>query len=129
MILKLNIADDTLGFSFEKKIDQKGVDELKSTIEDRLKHHKKINLYIEEDDVDEIEMGAIFEHVLYEMSHSNRIRKVAIVSDRKWIRGIAKLKDLLIETDVQAFESKDRVDALCWVTKLSKVLPSPDDEK
>lgn len=117
MFVELNITDDTMGFVFENAMLQIDVNEVKSRIAVKLKEHKKINLYIEEDQVDEIEMGAFFSKVFYDMQHADQIKKIAVVSNRKWVRGIAKIKGILIKTDVAAFELTDRVDALCWVMK------------
>lgn len=121
MIVELNIADDTLGFVYENLLEQTGVDEIKKAIEKKLEVHQRINIYLEEDDVDEIELRAFLDHVVFDIIHADRIRKVAIVSNRKWIRGMAKIKDLIVPTEVKAFASKDRVDALCWVVKIDTV--------
>lgn len=121
MIIELNIADDTLGFVFENELEQSDVNEIKDAIQSKLTKYKKVSLYLEEDNVDEIKINAFIDHVFFDLSHADRIRKIAIVSNRKWIRAAAKIKDILMSSDVESFELKDRVDALCWVMKLSKV--------
>lgn len=117
MIIELNIADDTLGFVYENKLAQDGVNQVKAAIEKKLESYDKINIYLEEDDVDEIAIGAFLDHTFFDISYAKRIDKLAIVSNRSWIRKVADLKDLLMTTDVKAFSSKKRVDALCWVMK------------
>lgn len=117
MVVELNITEDTMGFVFENIISQAGVDEMKSRIASKLKGHKIINLYIEEDQVNEIKLGAFFDQVFFDISYQDRIKKLAVVSDRRWVRGISKLKDLLINTEVRAFELTERVEAICWVMK------------
>lgn len=115
MVVELNITNDTIGFVFENAMLQDDINEVKSRIAAKLKNLKKINLYIEEDEVDDIKMGAFMSKVFYDIKHEEHIKKIAVVSNRKWIRGVAKIKDILIKTDVQAFELTERVDALCWV--------------
>ncbi|WP_339849766.1 STAS/SEC14 domain-containing protein [Dokdonia sp. Asnod1-B02] len=117
MIIELNIADDTLGFVYENKIAQDGVNQVKAAIEKKLESHDKINIYLEEDDVDEIEIRAFIDHTFFDISYAKRINRLVIVSNRSWIRRVVRLKDLLMTSDVKAFSSKKRVDALCWVMK------------
>jgi len=119
MIVELNIAEDTIGIVFENAIDQGDVDTIQSEILSKLKKYKLVNLFLEEDEVEDVELSAFFDQLFFDIKHADRINKVAIVSDRTWVRGLAKLKDLLVTSDVKTFSLKRRVDAICWIMNKS----------
>ncbi|RMB62914.1 STAS/SEC14 domain-containing protein [Dokdonia sinensis] len=117
MIVELNIAGDTVGFVFENAITQGDVKAIQRKIKETLSSNANINLYLEEDEVDDIKMGAFMNQVFFDVKHSANIRKIAIVSDRKWIQAITIAKDILVQANVEAFTLKERVDAICWIMK------------
>lgn len=115
MIVELNIAEDTVGFVFENFLNQQDVDDVKEKILKTLETYDNINLYLEEDEVDDIKMTAFMDQVFFDLKHSPNFRKVAIVSNRKWIQGVAIAKDILSQANVEAFCLDERVDAVCWI--------------
>lgn len=117
MIVQLNITDDTVGFVFENFLNKYDTDEIKEAVLSKLKKFKKINLYLEEDEVDEIKMSAFIDQVIFDLKHADRFDKIAIVSNRKWIHGVTKIKDFLVSSNVKAFDLTERVEALCWIMR------------
>jgi len=117
MIIELNIADDTLGFVYEKKLSQDCVNQVKDAIEKKLKTHKMINIYLDDDDVDEIKIAAFLDQTFFDITYTKRIYRLAIVSNKPWVRRVTNLKSLLMTSKVKTFTANNRVDALCWVIK------------
>lgn len=117
MVVELNIADDTVGFVFENAITHDDVNEIQRKMKSTMAAYDNINLYLEEDEVDDIKMSAFMDQVIFDMKHSTNIRKIAIVSDRKWIKAVTLIKDTLVQANVEAFTLKERVDAICWIMK------------
>ena len=122
MVIELNIADDAVAFVFENAIRQVDVNEVKRRILDKLSERKNVSLYLEEDDVDEIKLRAFFDQVFFDIKHSDRIDKVAIVTDRTWIQTLSRIKDRLISSDVRVYDLKERVDAVCWIMSPTQLM-------
>lgn len=117
MVVELNITEDTAGFVLENVLHQDDTDAIKTAILAKFEKYKTINLYLEEDEVDDIKLSAFIKHALFDIQHGNRFHKIAIVSNRRWIRGVSKVKDLLLSAEVRAYDQAERVKALCWIMK------------
>ncbi len=121
MVVTLNISERVVGFVFEKKLDQDGVDQIKESILDKLEKHESISLYIEEDNTEDVNLKALIEEMLFNINHSNRFERVAVVTDRDWIRHLSSLKGVLMDSDLKTFTLEERIDALSWIIQSSNL--------
>ncbi|TVZ52134.1 SpoIIAA-like protein [Dokdonia sp. Hel_I_53] len=121
MVVTLNISERVIGFVFEKKLDQEGVDEIKESILEKLEKYESINLYLEEDDTEDVNLKALMEEMLFNINHSNRFERVAVVTDRDWIRNLSTFKGVLMDSELKTFTLGERVDALSWIIQSSNL--------
>lgn len=117
MLSSFSFADDTVGFLIEGKFDDTLVDNLTNRISEKLELFERINLYLEDSDIEEFSILALIKEILFKMEHSKRFHKIALVSDRKWIVMCGKIEGILMDAEIKNFASEDRMDAINWIAQ------------
>lgn len=108
-------SDKVIGVVIEDEINEDTLKGIKSLVNAKASEHHAINLYLEDRYNNGITLTAVLKDLLYEMSHDEPFFKIAVVTDKKLFRSIAKLKNMLLNIKVQSFEQKDRIQAMNWV--------------
>ncbi|WP_052383881.1 STAS/SEC14 domain-containing protein [Litchfieldella xinjiangensis] len=102
---------------------QQGID----AIEAVKKLHSRISVYAEIDDMRWMTATALlrdFGYGLSQLGDLNHYYRVAVVSDRSWVRPVTELESRLLSSpEVRAFATQDKAAAKAWVM----VMPSGAD--
>ena len=117
MLSNFSFSDSTVGFLIEGKFDTKTVDKLISDIEEKLKIYDRINLYIEDVGIETFYIPALIKEILFKLKHKDRFHKVALISNRKWIRACGNISSLFTDSITQNFTSEDRLKAMTWIAR------------
>lgn len=108
-------AEHVVGFMVTEEINQEKVEEILSKIKDRLEKVSSISLYVEDESDEGISVGAFFKAMDFHFSHSEELKKIAIVTDDKLFKKSMVIKDLVVSAEVKSFERKERLKAMNWV--------------
>lgn len=111
-----NQEDKILAFRVNGKISKEEIDELGVMLEDKLKFHKKINIYAEIKNLEGYSsIDALFTDLKLTLKHFTDVEKVAIVTEDKWIENLAHVTDNIIGSDVRHFHMSQEPEAIEWV--------------
>lgn len=122
MLKIIPAQDDVIAMSFEGKITAEDVDQSYDLIDEKLKSGEKISAYFELCDEFEVETEAVKRDLTRAheiLGKLKQFERVAFVSDVSWIRGVAKLEDLLFGRDdleMQVYNESEAEHALAWVS-------------
>ena len=117
MFLNFSFSNGAVGYIADGVIDNKAVYYLRNEILQKLKEHKKINLYLEDAGVAHFSLNSIVTTLFFPHKHRNRFKKVAIVTDRKWIYFLTGLNGVFISATVRNYSTKKRKEAIAWISE------------
>ena len=87
-------------------------------VEAALEGDKQLRLlYLIEDDVSGFSAGAAWQDTKVGLGHYNRWEKVAVVSDKDWLRHSVDIFGYLIPGEVKAFTHSEEAEARTWVVR------------
>lgn len=88
------------------------------TVEDALKHHRKVRLFYQIDSsFTGIEPGAIWHDFKIGMGHLLRWERIAVVTDVKWISYVFRAFSFLIPCQVKLFRVNETTQAQAWIVE------------
>jgi len=117
MLADFSFADDTIGYMIEGDMNHKTITELRNLVLEKLKTHDRINLYLEDRSITKFTFSAAAIGMLFPLEHARRFRKIALVTDRKWIHTLASIDNILIKADLLHFAKEDRIKAMSWIAQ------------
>lgn len=117
MLSSFSFSKDTVGFLIEGVMDEDAMDKLHERILEKQSQFDKINLYLEDADIERFTMPAIVSQLMFKLEHSKKFRKVALVTDRKWIHLCGSLENMFLGATVKSFDTEDRMDAMSWIAQ------------
>jgi hypothetical protein len=92
-------------------------DVLDPAIEEALKRHDKIRLlYVLGDEFDGYAPGAAWEDTKLGVGHWGSWERIAVATDREWIRDALKMLGWMLPGEVRSFHSGERADATAWIS-------------
>jgi len=115
MLSNFSFSKDTLGFIIQGKVDEASIRELQGRVLEMLETYEKINLYLEDDGIESFTLPAVIDEILFKIEHGDRFNKVALVTDRKWIKMCGHIENILIPATVKNFDVSERLKAIEWV--------------
>lgn len=115
MLLNFSFSDNAIGYIVEGKMDYAAITELKSAILKKFEEHDTINLYLEDNNIERFTLDAVFIASIFPRQHANRLDKIAMVTNRKWIHAIANFNKAVIGKDMRNFTVDQRLDAISWI--------------
>lgn len=115
MFNSFSFAENTVGFIIDDKFNDEIITKLHKEIEDKLKKYDKINLYLEDANIQSFALSAVVDDILFKFKNSEHFAKVALVTDRKWIQACAAIENFFFEGTVRTFPSEERMDAMNWI--------------
>lgn len=118
-MLELIDLDDprVIGLRVGAEVKAEEVEKAIGATEERLKDTDKVRLYCEIPDLESVSAKALQKEISYGLKNVDKFEKVAIVSDKAWLRALAELEDKLFPTmEEKAFKMKERKAAEEWVT-------------
>lgn len=117
MFLNFSFANDAVGYIIEGSMDSKAIRLLKDEILEMLEKHDQINLYLEDAGIDHFSIDSVIIATLFPHEHKQRFRKVAMVTDRKWIHMLASMNRFLLGENFKNFTTERRLEAIAWIAE------------
>ena len=112
------LPDNVIGFVVKGKVTSDDYEKvLTPAIESALENNEKIRLlYVLGADFTGFSGGAMWEDGQLGLEHITRWDRIALVSDKEWIRHAVNAFGYLIPGKVKVFDLDDEADASAWVT-------------
>lgn len=117
MFSDFSFSDDTVGFLIEGDFNTELSLELHARILQKLKEYDRINLYLEDSNIENFSLDAVFEDIRFKVRNAERFNKVALVSDRRWIKLCAALEGVFTGMNIKSFSTDDRLKAMSWIAE------------
>ena len=109
-------ADKIIALEIDGWIDAEDIDRITELIEKRLNTGEKLRIYAEVNNFSGMSLGALIKDLRFSLQHLQDFEKEAIVSDRKWLEGLAALGNTLFSgIEVKHFTPDEKDRALTWV--------------
>lgn len=84
-------------------------------IEQQIDQYGKINLLVELKNFQGWTLGAAWEDTKFGIRHFNDIKRLAIVGDQNWEKGMAFFAKAFTMAEVKYFDTSSRKEAISWV--------------
>lgn len=123
MLQKLDLGNENVvAFRWEGKFDEKAFKQSLVQFLPELQSRYKMNIYIEITDIDGVEAKALYEDIKFSFKNLNELRekieKVAIVTDKDWIRNLSETSSKFIPgIKLKAFTFDEAGTALMYVNE------------
>lgn len=109
-------ANNVIGISIKGNVNTKDFELVTNFIREVEIHYEFLRIYVEIEDIDGFSLETLLKEFEFTLSHFHRFEKQAIVIDKKWIRKLESMKDLLVASvKVKCFTFEDRCEASCWI--------------
>jgi len=93
------------------------IEKLNGLIKEKLEDFDKINLYLEDSNVDSVSFPALLKEMEFKFNYAKCFNKVAIVTDRTVLNLIVDMEKLIAAYKIQSFSSSDRLQAMNWISE------------
>lgn len=117
MVSNFEFAENVVGIIIDTDIDEELIRKVQSRIDEKLKVHKKINLFFEIRRGNKMTFMAFINQMGFNVSHNRRFNKIAVVTDIGWLQNSFTIKDLLVAAEIKTFCSNHRMNALSWISQ------------
>jgi hypothetical protein len=112
-----DVPDSVLGFRASGELtsdDYKNV--LVPAVEAALRSRDKLRLlYLLGEDVTGFSAGAAWQDTKVGMEHVSRWEKIAVVTDKDWLRHSVNIFGYLIPAEIKVFPAAEEADARAWI--------------
>lgn len=116
MIERIPVEDKNIfAFKAKGKLTEADYQEFLPQLEELIRKHGRISLYVELEDFDGWEAGAAWEDFRFGMRHDRDFEKIAIVGDKGWEKPLVKLADLMTRTRIRFFHKDEQKKAWDWL--------------
>lgn len=116
-----NDYDNVVAIHMKGELTTKDYEPVVNLLEDKIKNYGKINLYCEVDEMEEVEAGAIWKDLKFDVKHFNDFERVAMVGDKQWLEWGAKFAKPFTSAEVKYFDMSEKAEAMQWVVAESNV--------
>jgi len=106
---------NVLGFKISDKITGEDVEQLARIMARAIASHGKIRLLIEIEGFRHMEPDALVEKLQFAKDHADDIERMAVLSDRVWIKAWLKVGGLLTRTEAEHFLRSEMEAAWRWL--------------
>ncbi len=108
--------DAVIGLRIDSKIELSDIERLEREVDERLKTHEKLRVYVEMKHFAGISIEALFEDLKMAFSHFKDFDRKAVVCDAKWVDRAAKISNKIFTSiEVQCFPFDRQPEAMAWV--------------
>lgn len=109
-------SDNIIGLNIDGWIEAEDIQKVAELIETKLNHEVKLRVYAEVNNWSGMSLAAFMQDLKFSLKHLNDFEKEAIVSDRKWLEGLAALGNTLFPSiEVKHFSLEEKDQALAWI--------------
>lgn len=88
---------------------------IQKMLQEKIRKHDQISIYLEDRNSDGISLTAVLKDLVFEMKRQRSFQKIAVVTDARFFKLVTDLKEKLVATEVESFDSEDRLKAMNWV--------------
>jgi len=123
MLTMLDISsENVVALRADGTLDEGDVARIADALDDALAAHERIRVYFETGEVLGITPRGLWEDIRYGVRRfrdlASRIERVALVTDKAWLRTLAELEGKLFPAvEERAFPLADREEALGWIAQ------------
>ena len=107
--------NDTVGLRIGGEITEEDITRMKTTLEDKLRHHHPLKLYVEHEEIDNFSLDLLFRDAAFKTQHMDDFRKGVIVTDKSWFEQVVRMSDSFTDMDIKAFDFAEKEEALQWL--------------
>jgi hypothetical protein len=109
-------TEKVVGMLIDGKVSTRDFEKVERVIEERLRLHEKISLYVEVISFEGMSAEALFKDITLALRNWRRFEKEAVVTDTTWLRYAAEIGDKLTPgIDVKVFKLAENEAARQWV--------------
>ena len=120
MIEILSAPDHVVALRMAGTVNAADFDRVVDAVEAKLKGHRKIGIYADIADLDDITAEAASKDIRYSLSKFDqweRFPREAVITDKQWVRALASVADALVpQVELRTFAPEEREQALAWVS-------------
>lgn len=115
----VEILDETennlIAIKAENTITKEDYEALLPLLEDKIYANGTIRLYMEIQDLEGIELKALWEDLKFDSKHADDFSKMAVVGNKKWEEWLIKASKPMTSGEIKFFELSDKEKAIEWV--------------
>ena len=109
-------AENVVGIRIAGKIEKIDIQKVTGVIDEKLRSHKKLRIYVELESFGGISFEGLVEDIKLGFSHLREFEKKAVVSDKTWVAKLADWGGKLIPSmEVKHFSREEKAEAIAWV--------------
>lgn len=117
MVSTFEFSEDTVGIMIKSEIDEAVFQEMKKIIQEKIREFGKINLFVEIKDGQHIHLVPLMKHLKFQIGNDKHLKKIAVVTNKEWLKNVLIVKDLIMDAEVEAFSTCDRINAISWIAE------------
>lgn len=116
MLTIKKIANRVIRLVIDGEVKQSDIDQAASVMEDSLKEQGKLRLLVEVKNLEGYDSVAAFlKDTQKTFQHYTDFEKIAIMTEEKWLKGVASLGDLTNPANIKQFSLSEREIAEEWI--------------
>ncbi len=115
MLLNFSFTNDAVGYIIDGDYDVEAIKLLEEELLKKFQKFDHVSLYLEDSGIESFSLSSIINTMIFPFKHRGKFRKVALVTDRKWIHMLASLNDVFMKAEVRNFRIEDRQQAIDWI--------------
>ena len=115
MKTSFEFSDKVLGIILEQKMDSENLKQIQKMLQERTEKYGEISVYLEDKYNDGITLKAVLKDLAFEVNKKESLQKIAVVTNAKFFKLVAEMKEKLVGAEVESFDSEDRMTAMNWV--------------
>lgn len=117
MVSKFEFSGNTVGLMAKSDINDAVFQEMQVIIKEKIRDYGKINLFIEVEKGRHIDLIPLMKHLKFEIGNDKHLKKIAVVTNKEWFKNVLEVKDLIMDAEVEAFSTCDRMKAIFWIAE------------
>lgn len=130
MLKKVTASDHVIALTLDGKLTGEGIQEYRSLLEEKLKQHAQLGLYVDLSSLTDISANALSEGAKADMelfSHINQLSRCAFVADKEWPQIIVSfMKQIFPTLEIKVFSSDQREEAKKWAADVAEPSATKD---
>ncbi len=116
MLTSSSFTGNNIGYILDGVMDMKSLNKFWYEILEKLASHEKINLYVEDKNLDSFTLNIILIVTLFPLKYAHKFDKIVFVAPGRKHNALEKLKTMLKRVTIKNFEVKDKNIARKWLT-------------
>ncbi len=117
MVSSFQLANHVVGVMIDQNITEEYLEEIHNIVLGKIEEFGHINFFCEVLEGNHIPFMSLMEELKFKYDNSQHIYKVAVVTNRSWLRSVMSITDLVIHSEIRTFELSERLEAVTWVSQ------------